>query len=345
MAIFHFSTKVVSRSKGRSAVAAAAYRAGVRLLDERLGQTFDYRRKKGVLHSELVLTPGAPTWAADRQKLWNAAEVAETRKNSTVAREFEIALPSELPENQRQKLVMAFANELAERHRCAVDVAIHTQGKGGDNRNHHAHILCTTRRLTPDGFAEKTRELDEKKSGEVVFWRERWATLVNEELEAAAQPARVDHRSLADQCIDRQPTAHDGPSKTAIRRRLARRLHEKGEPMKLTNQQHQAADQLAVMRARLAQFDASKFQNSETRLKVGPTKQDYLNFESIKQRRMANQDAQPTHAELRSIDRILIEQARERLRKHVAAGSNFGLDKPTPFLGGEESEFNNTPNR
>ena len=98
MASFHLSVKTVSRSSGRSATAAAAYRAGARIEDERTGEIHDYSRKGGVSLSQIVLPPEAPGWAGDRSKLWNAAESAENRKNSVVAREFEVALPAELPD-------------------------------------------------------------------------------------------------------------------------------------------------------------------------------------------------------------------------------------------------------
>lgn len=221
MAIFHLSVKTISRTAGRSSTAAAAYRAGVEITDERTGEIHDYRRKSGVESAELFLPDGAPEWATDRAKLWNAAEQSEKRKNSTVAREFEVALPSELSADQRRKLAHDFARELVKRHGFAVDVAIHAPGKEGDTRNHHAHILCTTRKLTAEGFTEKTRELDDRATGaqEVTHWREQWAGLTNAALERAGHAVRVDHRSLEMQGIDREPAIHLGPSATAIERR------------------------------------------------------------------------------------------------------------------------------
>ena len=231
MAIFHLSVKAIGRAHGRSATAAAAYRAAARIEDERTGLVHEYTRKTGVVHRELVVPDGAPPWAQDRERLWNAAEVAETRKNSTVAREFEVALPGELAAPERRRLACELAQEIAARHRCAVDVAIHAPGRGGDHRNHHAHLLLTTRRLEPTGFTEKTRELDDLKTGEVTRWRERWATLVNEHLREHGHEARVDHRSLEAQGESRVPTVHKGPAVTAIERRgertqVAERIRE-----------------------------------------------------------------------------------------------------------------------
>ncbi len=219
VASYHLSVKVVSRSTGRSATAAAAYRAAARVRDERTGELHDYVRKRGVVHREIVAPADAPDWARDRERLWNAAEAAERRRDGTVAREFEAALPSELSKAERQALALAMAREIVARHRCAVDVAIHAPSRKGDERNHHAHLLCTTRRLTRDGLTEKTRELDEKKSGEVARWRARWAELQNEALKAHGAETRVDHRSFRDQGRGEEPTAHKGPVVTAIERR------------------------------------------------------------------------------------------------------------------------------
>ncbi len=219
MATYHLSAKTISRAHGRSATAAAAYRSGARIADARTGVIHDYQRRHGVEAAVLVLPDTAPDWASDRARLWNAAEQAETRKNSTVAREFEIALPAELDAGERQRLAADFARELVVRHGCAADVAIHRPGRTGDSRNHHAHILLTTRRLTAAGFAEKTRELDDLKSGEIGRWRARFADLQNERLREAGVAARVDHRSLEAQGSDREATIHLGPTATALERR------------------------------------------------------------------------------------------------------------------------------
>src|SRR5512137_929475 len=125
VAIYHLSVKLVTRGAGRSSTAAAAYRAATRVHDERTGLVFDYSRKRGVEHTEIVL-PSAQRdagWAHDRERLWNAAERAEKRKDARVAREYEVALPHELNAAQRRDLVRAFAQDLADRHRGAIDVA------------------------------------------------------------------------------------------------------------------------------------------------------------------------------------------------------------------------------
>ena len=236
MASYHLSAKTISRSQGRSATAAAAYRSGARITDERTGVIHDYQRRRGVEATFLLLPANVPDWASDRARLWNAAEQAETRKNSTVAREFEIALPAELDAEQRQRLAADFARELVLRHGCAADVAIHRPGRAGDSRNHHAHVLLTTRRLTAAGFTEKTRELDNLKSGEIGHWRERFAEVQNERLREAGVDVRVDHRSLEAQAIDREATIHLGPTATALERRgVPTRLGESNRAVQASN--------------------------------------------------------------------------------------------------------------
>ncbi|UXN05121.1 MobQ family relaxase [Bartonella sp. HY406] len=197
MAIYSLIVSRVSRSDGRSALAAAAYRSGSRLHDKRTGQTFDYKRRKGITDSFITLPDYAPDWASDRLALWNEAEAAEKRKNSTVAREFMVALPAELSPEQRRELVQRFVCALVDVYGFAIDTAIHEPSKKGDDRNHHAHLLASSRVLTAEGFKEKTRVLDDSISGpkEITKIRKMWASFANEALEKARIDARIDHRS------------------------------------------------------------------------------------------------------------------------------------------------------
>lgn len=218
MAIYHCSIKTVGRSQGRSATGAAAYRAAERIVDERTGDVHDYRRKGGVEHTEIILPQGVAPLARD--KLWNTAEASENRKNSTVAREYEIALPEELNQDQRQALALEFARHLADRYGVAADVAIHAPGRGGDHRNHHAHILTTTRQIAQGGeLGAKTRSLDDRRSGEVEHIRAAWGHLVNQALERAGHSSRVSHKSLEGQGINQNPGIHWGPTVAAMERR------------------------------------------------------------------------------------------------------------------------------
>lgn len=223
VAIFHLSVKTISRSlKGgkRTATAAAAYRSGTAIPDERSGEVFDYTRKRGVASAELLLPVGAPEWAGNRAVLWNAVEQAETRINSTVAREFIVALPAELEAKVRHELALSFARELVGRYGFVADVAIHQPSTQGDDRNHHAHILCSTRRLEAEGFAAKTRELDDRKQGiaAVKELRELWANKVNAELWRHRVADRVDHRSYRARGIDLLPTIHLGVEASGMER-------------------------------------------------------------------------------------------------------------------------------
>ena len=231
MAIFHASTKSISRSAGRSAVAAIAYRTACRLVDERTGQVHDYTRKGGVVSTEILLPDGG---SAERNALWNAAEAAEKRKDSRTAREWTIALPAELDAQQRQELAVGFAVELVTRYGVAVDLAIHLPDHEGDNRNHHAHLLTTTRQVSRDEagtlvMGEKAQiELGERTrrergmvrgADEITAIRKLWERIANQALERAGRAERIDSRSLTAQGIDREATRHMGPTATEMERR------------------------------------------------------------------------------------------------------------------------------
>lgn len=213
----------MSRSQGRSATAAAAYRSGQRIEDERTGQTFDYTKRSGVLMAEVILPDGG---TAERSQLWNAAETAEKRINSTVAREIVVALPHELSREQQASLVKDYAQGLSERTGWAVDVAIHAPGRAGDLRNVHAHLLCTTRSvsLDPAGcpvMTSKTREWDIRSSGSILIRSERseWEQCVNQSLEQANRIERVDCRSHAEKQTGLEPQVHLGPTVTGMERK------------------------------------------------------------------------------------------------------------------------------
>ncbi|WP_330085259.1 MobQ family relaxase [Methylocystis iwaonis] len=198
MAIFHLSVKTVSRSAGRSATAAAAYRAAEEITCEREGRVHDYTRKQGVAHTEIII-PHDATWAVSREALWNKAELAETRKNSTVAREYEIALPAELSGPARIELTRDFARAISQRYGVAADIAVHAPNRDRDARNWHAHILTTTRRVTAEGLGAKTRILDDQKTGpaQVSQLRSLWAEMTNQALERHGHEQRVTEKSYA----------------------------------------------------------------------------------------------------------------------------------------------------
>jgi len=222
VAIFHLNIKSISRGAGRSATAAAAYRAGERIRDERTGVLHNYSRRTDVSHKEILLPSNLQgplgAWATERANLWNAAERAERRRNSRVACEYQVALPAELNETQRLQLARTFSRELADRHNVAIDLAVHAPRPGGDARNHHAHLLATSREVTATGFGAKAgldmQSEERQRRGlpmgidEIRAIRERWATLTNEALLAAGLEVRVSHRSLRAQNIDREAKPH-----------------------------------------------------------------------------------------------------------------------------------------
>jgi len=234
--MFHLSVKPISRSVGRTATAAAAYRSGSLIVDERTGELHDYTRKRDVVQegSGIVLPPGAPAWAEDRAALWNAAEAAEKRKDARVARDYEVAIPKELTREQGIALVRDFAAGLAERYGVAVDYNVHRDdlrkwdGTEKGWQGYHAHVLTSTRKLGRDGFGDKAEiELSDSKrkslglgdgASEIERVREMWEVAANRHLEQAHQSQRIDRRSLKDQGIDREPTVHLGPGVTALER-------------------------------------------------------------------------------------------------------------------------------
>jgi Ti-type conjugative transfer relaxase TraA len=229
MAIYHLSMKPISRASGRSAVAAAAYRSGEKLLNQRDGLTHDFSRRSGVGHAEIVVPSDAGLdWAKDRSALWNSAETAEKRKDARVAREIEVSLPHELSAEQRLALTRSFAWDLVDRYGVAVDFAIHSPHGHTDERNHHAHIMMTTRKVTPNGLGEKSElELENKRLVALglptshqqlrdlrIVWEER----TNAHLALAGLDIRVDHRSHQERGVEIAPTQHVGVHATQMQR-------------------------------------------------------------------------------------------------------------------------------
>lgn len=223
---FHFSVRTVSRKRGQSAVRKAAYNSRSSLKDQRGNCLFNYSRKQDLVYTEIIAPADAPEWASDREELWNMAELAEKRKDACVAREFELSIPFELNPQQRLHLALAFAKAVSNHYGVVADLALHQDSlrdwAGGPKPfdGWHAHILLTTRSIDATGFTKKTRELDDRKSGAVLYWREKWKEMANAQLVLAGFPARLDHRSLHEQGIlDRAPTKHLGPSVVARERR------------------------------------------------------------------------------------------------------------------------------
>ncbi len=199
MAIYHQTTKMVKRSDGRNAVAAVAYRSGTSMYEEAAGQTHDYSKKMGVEHSEIMAPDQAPEWVFDRQRLWNEVEACENRKDAQVAREVEVGLPVELSKNEQVELLRDFVKREFVARGMVADFSLHLDNP----ENPHAHILLTTRDLTPEGFGQKNRGWNQ--TSELLGWRRGWAEVTNEHLAHAGLGVRIDHRSYKEQGIELSP--------------------------------------------------------------------------------------------------------------------------------------------
>ena len=241
MAIYHCSIKIVSRGKGKSAVAAAAYRSGETLTNNYDGVTHDFTRKGGIVHTEILLPPHAPPDFADRSALWNSVEKIEKAKNSQLAREIEIALPVELDREKQIQLVREYVKENFVSVGMCADFAIHDKQDG----NPHAHIMLTMRPLEQSGEwgAKSKKEYLLDKDGQRIklkngtfksrkvdtvdwnsqekaeVWRQAWADITNRYLAAQDRPERIDHRSYKRQGIEQIPTVHMGVAATQMERR------------------------------------------------------------------------------------------------------------------------------
>ena len=249
MAIYHFSVKNVSRADGRSAVAAAAYRSGEKLIDERQGKEQDYTKKTGVEFSKIYAPAGTNPELLDRNQLWNTVEKVENRKNSQLAREFEIAFPHELNKQERQELLNDLCQEIIKRHGVVVDAAIHAPhtANGSDKRNYHAHILLTTRSIDEQGnLGKKTREFNDHGKQQVEHWREKFADLTNRHLARTGHIfVEVDHRSYKAQGLGLEATQHEGSKVTQLRRQgIDTEISLKNDAIKARNAEKLANEQL-----------------------------------------------------------------------------------------------------
>jgi Ti-type conjugative transfer relaxase TraA len=208
MAIYHFSAKVISRAGGSSAVAAAAYRCAGRLYDERLGRTHDFSNKRDVVHSEVLLPEGAKEEWQDREKLWNAVEAAELRKDAQLSREVEFAIPREMTQEQGIALARDFVRDQFVDRGMIADLNVHwDRGEDGFAKP-HAHVMLTMREVRTDengdnSFGAKVR--DWNRTELLSHWREAWADHVNQRLAELDIDASVDHRSYEAQGIGLEP--------------------------------------------------------------------------------------------------------------------------------------------
>ena len=246
MSIYHLSMKAISRSSGRTASGSAAYRAAEKIIGA-LGEVHDYSRKKGVSFTEIFLPQGVESWG--RQKLWNEADKIEKRKNSTVAREYEIALPAEITTREREELASEFARYIVDSYGVCADVAIHEPR--GKNKNYHMHVLTSTRVLTGNGFGAKTRILDAHDTGreEINKIRSAWERMINNVLEKNGVE-KVSCLSLSEQGIDRLPQIHVGVSASAMERKGL--VSERGERNRARKEISAKAQEIAKLEEELA---------------------------------------------------------------------------------------------
>jgi len=214
MPIYHLNAKIIGRSGGRSATASAAYRAGEKIKDERQGLVFNYKsRIQAVAYSEIICPDKTPESLKNRSSLWNSVELSEKRKDSQVAREVEVALPKELTKEQNIALAREFSIASFVDRGMIADVCIHDI----DGNNPHAHILLTTREVNENGFGQKNREWNKPEN--LNDWRKEWEKACNRHLEIAGLDVRVDHRTLKEQGLDREPQKHKGVAVTGLERR------------------------------------------------------------------------------------------------------------------------------
>jgi ATP-dependent exoDNAse (exonuclease V) alpha subunit len=191
MAIYHFSAKVISRAAGSSALASAAYRSASRLHDQRLDRHHDFSNKAGVVHSEVLLPDGAPEHFADRERLWNAVEAAELRKDAQLSREIEFAIPREMDQAQAIRLARDFVEREFVARGMIADLNVHWDVGADGEAKPHAHVMLTLRDVGEDGFGRKNR--DWNRTHLLEKWREHWAEHANQRLAELDIDARIDH--------------------------------------------------------------------------------------------------------------------------------------------------------
>ena len=298
IAIYHCNISIVSRGKGKSAVAAAAYRSGEKLTNEWDGVTHDYTRKGGVVHTEILLPPHAPPSFSDRSTLWNSVELYEKAGNAQLAREIDAALPIELSREEQIRLVREYcSSQFVSRGMC-VDYAIHDTDSG----NPHCHIMLTMRPLDGRGAwaAKSKKEYDLDENGErirlpsgrykthkvdltgwndkdnTLLWRKAWADYTNDFLERNGSPERIDHRSNAERGIDEIPTVHMGVAACQMEKKGI--ATEKGELNRSIQKTNRLIREIRAQIGKLKEWIADLFKARETAPKQPPQSPNLANL-------------------------------------------------------------------
>ena len=298
IAIYHWNIGIVSRGKGKSAVAAAAYRSGEKLTNEWDGMTHDYTRKGGVVHTEIMLPLHAPPSFSDRSTLWNSVELYEKAGNAQLAREIDAALPIELSREEQIRLVREYcSSQFVSRGMC-VDYAIHDTDSG----NPHCHIMLTMRPLDERGTwaAKSKKEYDLDENGErirlpsgrykthkvdltgwndkdnTLLWRKAWADYTNDFLERNGSPERIDHRSNAERGIDELPTVHMGVAACQMEKKGI--ATEKGELNRNIQKANRLIREIRAQIGKLKEWIADLFKARETAPKQPPQSPNLANL-------------------------------------------------------------------
>ena len=298
IAIYHWNVGIVSRGKGKSAVAAAAYRSGEKLTNEWDGMTHDYTRKGGVVHTEIMLPPHAPPSFSARSTLWNSVELYEKAGNAQLAREIDAALPIELSREEQIRLVREYcSSQFVSRGMC-VDFAIHDTDSG----NPHGHIMLTMRPLDERGTwtAKSKKEYDLDENGErirlpsgrykthkvdltgwndkdnTLLWRKAWADFTNDFLERNGSPERIDHRSNAERGIDEIPTVHMGVAACQMEKKGI--ATEKGELNRSIQKTNRLIREIRAQIGKLKEWIADLFKARETAPEQPPQSPNLANL-------------------------------------------------------------------
>ena len=342
MAIYHFSVQIISRSAGKSVLAAAAYRSGEKLQDDYYGLVHDYSRKQNIVHKEVMLPINAPEAYRNREVLWNAVEASEKAKNAQLAREVEIAIPIEIPAQERAYFVRDFCQKtFVDKGMCA-DICIHDKKDG----NPHAHVMLTMRVFEKNGtWAPKSRKeyildkdgkkiYDRKKRqykcrkvnttdwndrGKVEEWRAGFAAYVNEELEKRGISERVDHRSFERQGSDFIPTMHMGVDAAHMEKKgIATEVGDYNRDVKEHNKQLFIVRQLITkLQQKLEDFSF-------------PFQRKKLSDEAVhEQYQMAIAKLQPVQKRLKEVEKRIhfINQALEKSAIYKANAQYYSLWK------------------
>ncbi|MBC8632827.1 MobA/MobL family protein [[Eubacterium] tenue] len=294
MAIYHLSTKIISRSKGKSSIASSAYRSGEKLYNKRDGLIHDYTKRKDVIYKEIFKPINAPNWVLDREQLWNEVEQIEKSKNSQLAREIDIALPIELNEKERIELLREYVIANFSNKGMVADVVIHDKKDG----NPHSHIMLTMRPFEENGEwgAKAKKEYILDKNGNKTYskngnaksrkiettnwnkketlehWREQWAIYANKALEKANRKERIDHRSYEDRGIDKLATRHEGPTVRAMEKKgikteigdINRKIQEENKKIYIIENQIKLYEEMKELENERTKDNGARNRNIET---------------------------------------------------------------------------------